>query len=97
MSDPATVRVVTLTLRELEDLIRRAVASGLEGFERARSTPAAMLSPRQVARRAKIRDERIYQAISDGRLAAARDEAGRFHVALKDADAWIASLSKYGY
>lgn len=89
------VRVVTLTQRDLEDLISRAVATALTGFQRARLTPAQVLSPRQVARQAKIRDERVYEAITSGRLAATRDEGGRFHIKATDAEAWIASLAKY--
>ena len=89
------VRIVTLTQRELEGIIARAVSSALSTFQRARATPAQMLSPRQVARMAKIRDERVYEAITAERLKAVRDDTGRFHVALADAEAWIASLVKY--
>ncbi len=56
----------------------------------------AVLSPRQVARLAKIRDERVYAAIKSGKLEATRDDAGRYRVSGEKAGAWIASLAKYG-
>ncbi len=89
------IRVVTLTQRDLEDVIARAVTSALQGFRSERATPALILSPRQIARMAKIRDERVYDAITSGRLKASQDAAGRYRISAADANEWIASLAKY--
>ena len=91
-----SVRVVTLTQRDLEALIARVVASTLAERQRVQAADMGVLSPRQVARLAKIRDERVYAAIEGGKLEAYRDAAGRYRVSAETARAWIASLAVYG-
>lgn len=90
------VRIVTLTQQDLEALLSRVVSQALDGQHRARMGTMAVLSPRQVARMAKIRDEGVYSAIECGTLEVTRDQAGRFRISMKKARAWIASLAVYG-
>jgi hypothetical protein len=96
MTDAPTVRIVTLTQSELEDLMTRSITAALDRYQRTQVNDACILSPRQVARMAKIRDVRVYAAVEAGQLAAARDEGGRYHITVEDAKAWIVSLAKYG-
>ena len=91
-----SVRIVTLTEHDLEALLMRAVSTALDQHQRITVSEMGILSPRQVARLAKIRDERVYSAIECGRLEATRNDAGRYRISVEKAREWIASLATYG-
>jgi len=87
--------ILVLTEVQMQELFDRALARAIDTFRRTSIADTAMLSPRQVARVAKICDLRVYQDIKNGRLAHVRSASGRFHIKPEDARNWILSLEKY--
>lgn len=95
--DTPPVRFVTLSVSELETLLARAARLALSEHQKGRAVTGSLLSPRAVARLARIRDERVYRALAAGALVGTRNAGGRYRIPRAAADAWIASLVKYGY
>jgi excisionase family DNA binding protein len=87
--------VVIMSPQELENLLLRTIAMAINGYQNRQSMNAEILSPRQVARLAKIRDERVYQAIESGQLSVTKTTSGHFLINRAAAVAWIDALSKF--